>query len=288
MLKELTIEQAKQTPGAFMYVFASEQFLNAIQAKYARVIRGKKANENKLLELSAQAYGTTKQAYTDAIRQAFIDTYEMTPAQALVKLAQGGEVAGKNWAKGVYGIGAKAKVTTFYGSSTVTVDPTTGNLLSGGKDVTDSSKNVYGVVGKDTIATQKFYTDADGNTYQAQYDKKTGKYYAFCTSHKDGQKIDAATGKTLTSADGGDIWGNIMLMLEQFMEWLMSLFGSGKRTLTEENTIPSQKADGFVHGENTLEASSLLLILAAGGLLVGTGIIGGKKGKKKKLPKARR
>ena len=59
---ELTIEQAKQKPETFLYVWADEErFLRYLTPKSANIIRGKKANQNKILLLSADKYGKTKE-----------------------------------------------------------------------------------------------------------------------------------------------------------------------------------------------------------------------------------
>lgn len=277
-LSTLTIEQAKKAPAAFLYVWASEEFLNAIPAKHARIIRGKKANQRKLLLISADEYKTTLQAYTDAIYAEFKDMYNMTPFEALLVLAQGGTVAGKNWEKGVYGIGA-VKVTTFYGADGLTVNESTGDIMLNGQAVTANSKTVYSNVKGKAVAYQKFYTDANGKTYMAQYDKSTGKYYASTISDADGNMISAANGKSVTAADGGDLWGNITLLAEKFLNWLLSLFNKDgqKESLSEENTLPSQTGDGFVTGDGTMEAGGILLLLAAGGAIIAGSAMKGKK-----------
>lgn len=285
MLSELTIEQAKKSPAAFMYVWASDQFLNAIYPQYAKIISVKRANEKKLLMLSAKKYLGDENKwsqYTDAIRQAFISEYEMTPAEALVTLAQGGQVAGKNWSEGVFGIGATPKTTTYYGASGITTDETTGAIYANGSNVTDSTKTVYATAKNgSTVAYQQFYTDADGNTYMSQYDKKSGKYYSQTVSKSDGTMINAATGAAMSGADGGDLWGNIVLIIQQFIDWLISLFGgnSDKELLSAENTLPSQTTDGFVSKAGIGEGAALLLLLAGGGVLLAGGL------KKKKASK---
>ena len=118
MIVELSIAQAKQHPGNFMYIWADEdKFLQYIPKEYAAKIRTKKANEIKLLKLSAEKYGTSYEAYTSAIREAFIEAYQMTPAEALVKLANGEQVVGKNWSEGVFGVGAIVNRKDFKGTN---------------------------------------------------------------------------------------------------------------------------------------------------------------------------
>lgn len=289
-IRELTIEQAVKSPASFMYVWATDQFIAAIPKKHGRVITGKRANERKLLMISADKYlGSSDKwdQYTTAIRQAFINTYGMTPFDALVVLAQGGTVAGKNWEKGVYGIGA-VKVQTFYGSDTLTVDKATGNIMSGSTNVTQNSKNVYANSGGKVVAYQKFYTDANGDTYMSQYDKKTKSYYAASISKQNGTMINAANGQTIDPSNNGDLWGNITLLLEKVKDWFLELFGkqnNDKEQMTVENTTPNQIGDGFVSGvgEDGMlsQANAWLLLAAAGGVLAAGGLLG-RKGKKKR------
>lgn len=290
MLKELTIDQAKKSPAAFMYVFATDEFLARISKKYAKIIRVKRANEVKLLKLSAKKYLKDFNRYTEyvsAIKTAFINMYGMRPIDALVILAQGGTVAGKNWEKGVFGIGATRNNTTFNGvevsGNSVTVDPSNGHILCGGKDITATGDTVYSNVNGTAKAYQLFGRTDSGMTFQSQYNKATGKYYAYAFRDEAmGETISASDNRVLSGADGADVWGNIVLLVEQFIEWLINLFGNGRETLSAENTLPSQSADGFTYSKNsTSEASLILVALLAGGTLLATSGKG-KSGKNKK------
>ena len=279
---ELSIEQACKHPFNFIYIWADEKaFLSRIEPKYAAVIRTKKANENKVIALSAEKYGTTESAYTDAIREAFISDFGMTPAQALVKLAQGETVNGINWAEGVYGIGSISK--SFKGTD-IEVDPKNGYMKKDGKylPVYDT---VYGEVGGKTVALQQFYYDeATGKTYMAQYNKTLKKYYAQSYSTADG-KMYNASGKEITNKDAGTVWETAELSfdwLQRIIDWILSLFGgtsSNSKTLNADNTLPNQSADGFVQESGFGEAEVILLGLVAGGAVLAGGM--GKKGKKK-------
>lgn len=288
MLKELTIDQAKKSPAAFMYVFATDKFLACISKKYANIIRVKRANELKLLKLSAKKYLKDINRYTEyvsAVKSAFINMYGMRPIDALVILAQGGTVAGKNWEKGVFGIGATRTNTTFNGvevsGNTVTVDPNNGHILCGGKDITN--KDVLSNVDGKTKVYQLFGTTDSGMTFQSQYNKYTGKYYAYAFRDEAmGETISASTNQVMSGADGADLWGNIILIVQQFIEWLINLFGQGRETLNAENTLPNQSTDGFTYSKNSTSESSLILValLAGGALLATSGK--GKSGKNKK------
>lgn len=272
---ELTIKQACEQPQNFMYVWATDEFLAAIQPKYATVIRAKRANQQKLLALSAEKYlgslDKVDQYYT-AIRQAFIDAYGMKPVEALVILAQGGSVAGKNWSEGVFGIGA----TLQFAGTDITVRPKDGYFERNGKILPgDEDLNVYATVGGKTVVFQRFYEDStSGVTYMSQLNKVTKKYYAASYSTKEGT-FKASGGSKLTASESADIWSAIIGSLGEFITWIINLFGSGKKTLTTENTLPNQQNDGFVQttggvkGGNMLEGNAgLLLAAAAAGVLI--------------------
>ena len=282
---ELTIKQACEQSANFMYLWADEQkFLQYIKKEYANNIRVKKANQRKLLLLSAEKYGNTYDEYTTKIRAAFIEQYGMTPADALVVLAQGGEVAGKNWEEGVYGIGALP--TTFSGyeidGQVVTVNAETGAIFLGADDITDPAKDVYSTSGKKTIVLQRFSKEVNGVVFMSQYYKLKKKYAPKSYSTKDGS-FSAKNGAAITAADGASVWGNVLESIQVFLNWILSLFGANiptKEQLTTENTLPNQKADGFAQEAGMTDAAGLLLILAAGGALVATGGLKKKKGNK--------
>lgn len=283
---ELTIKEACTQPQNFMYVWADENaFLKYLKPQWANVIRAKKANQMKLLALSAEKYlGSLDRVneYYDAIRQSFIDAYGMTPANALVILAQGGTVAGKNWEEGVFGIGATAQ---FYGTN-ITVRPNDGYFEQNGKILPgDEDKNVYATVGGKVVVYQRFYEDpTSGVTYMSQLNKTTKKYYAASYSNSSGT-YSAKSGNSINASDNADIWGAILSSLDKFLTWIISLFTGADQSkmLNADNTLPSQSADGFVQTNGgsdggILESGTGLILaaVAAGALIMGTG------GKKKK------
>ena len=283
---ELTIESACKHPANFMYIWASDAFLAKIDSKHRSIIRLKRMNQNKLLALSAEKYGKTVKDYTEAIRAAFINAYGMTPASALDVLAAGGTVAGKNWAEGVYGIGATTN--TFPGGvdgQPVTVDATTGHIFLGTRDMTDESKTVYGQVNKETKATQLFSvpTGDDGVVYCSQYKKLGKKYVAYSYTGSDGV-VHSPNGGEISASNSADIWGSIMESIQVFLTWIMSLFGGGtqRETLSAANTLPSQKSDGFVTEQAGMSTAGIIALLCVGG---GALLYGGL-GKKKKHAQA--
>ena len=283
-MRELTIQEACTAPASFMYIFASDEFLSYIEPKYARIIKGKRGNQVKILMLSADKYLGSSDKWTqygEAIRSAFIETYGMQPLEALSILAQGGSVAGKNWKEGVYGIGVTANIDfgVSVNGQSVFCNATDGHIYVGSTDITDESKTVYKTVSGQTIAYQLFSKETDGKTFMTQYSKTRKKYDAQSYSTADGA-FSARTGSALTGSDSADIWGTILMYLEKFVNWLISLFvkeSDQKQQITAENTLPSQAGDGFVQTAGMSTAAKVALALAAGGALLYGSTAKGKK-----------
>lgn len=264
---KMTLAEICKNPANFMYLFADEErFLKYLDRKSAVIIRAKKRNQQQVL---VNAVGADE--YQNAIQQvkeAFVDVYDMTPQEALVTLANGGEVAGKNWAKGVYGVGALTKGTVFVQGKDVEVMPSTGYIVINGNSLTPfQMKRVYGT-DKDgnPITTNYSYTAADGSTYTSQYDPKTGKYYAYTYTTPDGIQ-QTALGASMTDADSSSVWVAVLNSLSKIVEWIINLFKGDRTAITAENTLPNQVQDGFV--QESSMSWIWVLLLAGGALLYG-------------------
>lgn len=278
---ELTIEEACKRPECFMYVWAKEDFLKAIDAKYAKIIRGKQANQKKVLMLSAEKYlgdFSRVKEYYEKIGNAFMDAYGMTPYEALIVLAQGGTVAGKNWQEGVYGVGALGTSTfknVMVDDQPVTVDPTTGHIFVGSKDITDESKTVYKEI-KGEAKPYQLFSESGAFVFMSQYYKSAKKYYAQSYTDADGKTCSASTGIGIGTSDGADIWGNVEMgwdWLKKILSWLLSIFGisteeKSVETLNPSNTLPNQNNDGFVSKAGMSTVGIVLLCAAAAGTLL--------------------
>lgn len=281
-MRELTIKEACTSPASFMYVWADDQkFLPYIEARHREIIRGKKKNQVKILMLSADKYLKDPNRWTEyaeAIKKAFIDAFGMTPFNALCVLAEGGTVAGKNWNEGVYGVGS-LYTSEFSGyeinGQKVIVDPTDGRILKGSVDITDASKDVIGAGGKITDR----YSRGESVTFHSHYYKIKKAWYAQSWSDDNGE-FSARTGNAISSIDSSDIWSDIEMLLNKFVEWLTSLFVKDedkKEPITAENTLPSQKGDGFVQQAGMSTGAKIALALAAGGALLYSTTTSGKK-----------
>lgn len=288
---ELTLDEARKNCSSFLYIFASDKYLSYINSKYATVIKGKRANQRKLLTLSAQAYiskdavygGSEYKQYVEAVQKGFVETYGMEPTDALIKLALGETVAGKNWAEGVYGTSGIGKAATFYGTN-VSVDPSTGHIFKDGTDYTDESKTVYKEIKKQAVPYQLFANIGEV-TYMSQYNKTYKKYYAQSYSNAEGS-FNASNGKVQSSTDAGTLFENVQLKTWDFLNFLKEIlaffgisvdFGSSSssntntETISANNTLPNQQADGYVQNAGIGDgvAAALLIAVAAGTLFVG-------------------
>jgi len=273
MALELTINEAKQKPEAFLYIFADEKkFLRYIDSKHAAIIRGKKANQKKILLLSAEKYGDSYSDYTTAIRQSFIDNYGMTPAEILVRLANGETVCGKNWSEGTYGVG---KVSNTFANTNISVDAATGKIMNNGVEV-EGQTAIYNKKG-----VSCYSATVNGVTYTSNYKKTSKTYYASQYVDSEGNSFNAL-GQAITSGDTENIWEMVIAAGEKLLNWLISLFGGNDNTelITSENTTPNQTDDGFTDNVQTADfgliGAAILATAAIGGALYG------KKGKSTK------
>lgn len=278
-IREIPLSEAKLHPACFLYVFATNSFLNAVDAKHREIIRTKGFNEKRLMQLSADKYGVTFDAYKEAVRGAFKDMYGCDPLVGLLKLAAGEELAGKNWNEGIYGIGSL--LTTYNDGKGITVTKD-GHFKKNGTLIPDDQTTVeYSNVG----VYKRYYIDQETNTtYALRYHKASKRYYADSYSLKDGNVYSPA-GIHLTGADGSSMWGNIILnWVNAFVNWLLGLFGitTDKEQLTTENTLPAQVEDGFTSVEPLISGSTILMLMAAGGVLLYGSTKKKKKGGKRK------
>lgn len=266
---QLTLEQVKKHPALMLYCWADKDaFLSKLDRKTAGIIAQKKANQLQVMALLSGGYNNQFYANLAEVKQAFVDIYDMTPEKALVTLANGGEVAGKNWVQGIYGVGKTQRID-FVQNSAVKVDTETGKILVNGVAVEASP--VYGGVGYKNIKGYSYVLG--GVTFSSQLIGK--KYFAGTVTLADGTTQDA-NGDPVTDADSSSIWLSIIGFVEKLVNWFLTVIGKEDKKITAENTIPAQ-GDGFTY--DTAEAGFPWWILA----LVGGGwLLSGGKFKTKK------
>ena len=282
-IREIPLSEAKLHPACFIYVYATNSFLEAVDEKHRAIIRSKGFNEKKLMTLSAETEGITYEQYKEAVRTAFEEMYECDPLKGLLKLAAGETLAGKNWNEGIYGIGSL--LTTYADNKGVTVTKD-GHFKKNGKQIPDNQTKVeYANSDGTGIIYKRYYADPDTNTtYALRYHKASKRYYADSYSLSDGNMYSPA-GIHLEGADGSTMWGNVILnTLNAILNWFLSLFGvtQEKETLTTDNTLPSQVEDGFAGVEPLISGSTMLMLMAAGGMLLYSSTPKKKKGGKQK------
>lgn len=269
MALELTLAQAKSKPANFMYLWADNDFLSAIPQKHAFVIRKKQLNQKILLDRSAKKFNTTREVYYKAIEEAFTNQFKMHPYNALVKLAMGESVAGKDWEKGIYGVGAiptrKFKTGCSVNESNGWIIDEYGNSYSPEDIITGEDGNPFQIVA---------YDNTTGMTYVSEKNKK-GKWYAKSYSDADGNMFKP-NGSAMSGADAGSVWETVDLSfdwIQKIINWILSLFNISTDTqeqLTPDNTLPNQKTDGFVYESGISEAGMIALALLAGGTILAT------------------
>lgn len=279
-MAKLTKQDALNYPANFLYVWAADSFLAQLDAKSASIIGSKRDNQKKLLFVLSNDSGdfTKYNALVNEVRNSFITKYGKTPAEALVILASGGSIAGKNWKEGVYGIGAAGR-NNFSQNPDITVDPETGEIYY--KGVKQDCTPVYK---KDQITNQNAVID--GATYSSIYDKSTKRFYAYQYAPEDGEaKYNASGEKVLFGNMTNDMWQDILGITSQWGDWLLGflrafqdIFGwppKGQTTettatpppLTTKNTAPNQKKDGFLFDQGTDWGILAIVGVAAAALL---------------------
>ena len=238
-----TLANVLQCPIDFIYLWASDGFIAQLGSK-ARIIKEKKYNQYQTLwkimvdNVKSNNSADLQDAYidwTNQIADAIKNTYGMTPAVILQKLAMGEDVLGKNWKQGVYGIGEVQ--STFSQNSSVTVDGATGQIMVNGV-AADGQVPIYGANG---VVTGYSYYDKTANAQFQSGVNANGQYGAACYSNESG--VQSANGGAFDQSTGS-FWqnaANYIPLIQRVIEWLISLFGAGERVvLTRQNTVPEQ------------------------------------------------
>lgn len=262
-MDKVTLNDALKCPTDFLYIFATDSFLSALDSKSANIIKSKRRNQQQLL-ISI----TTREKYNDGVQKvsaAIKDAFGMSPAAILIKLAEGEQVAGKDWTKGVYGVGATQR-EGFAGSNGITVDKTTGKIMQNGVEVAGQTA-IYGKRKGQQYTT--YNVEIDGVSYNSVY--KDGSYYAGSYTNANGDSFNANGAKIGLSAFS-DIWNSIasfMPYISQILTFLRSLFpaifgnSTDNRTIiTSANTLPSQ-SDGFVTNSTDWKSIGIFAGIAA-------------------------
>lgn len=270
-MAKVSIQDCYTSPEAFLYVFATDEYIARLGTKAQKIITQKRANQNKIL-LQSAAGGPSVESLQNALREGFIQIYGQTPADILIRLANGETVCGKNYSDGVYGVGAIYQ-PNFVQNNSVLVDEKTGQFIVNGTPVTGATI-IYGNNCPDNIYGYS-WQDEQKNTYSSRYVKTQKKYYAGQYMTADGTK-QTPKGTVLSAGETGNIWETVIGYLDKLVQWIISIFGgaSNSSMINSSNTLPSQ-TDGFVEKSEAGLGTwgTVLLALAA----VGTLLAGKKK-----------
>lgn len=262
MAQKVTIAHLLETPADYLYIFAETEFLARLSARRRAVISSKKAIQRKYVNTVAVDNGSTLSAVKRQLYDRLKEVYGMTPAQMLVKLAMGENVAGKDWDEGVYGVGA-VKTTAFVQDASVTVDNATGKLLHDGVEIAGQIPVYKSRKGKSYISG--WSATLDGKQYSSAIDEKAyrkGDTFYYSSTYGTGDTVQWADGSAYDPAAGGSVWENIlsfMPMLGKFLTWIASLFGI--QTMTATEVAPAQVE--FLDDTGPSLASVGLLAVAA-------------------------
>ena len=255
-------------PQNYLYIFTSPEYRARLGKTAAETLLTKGYYQEKVI---VNAVGSSNfAAARDEIREAMIRLYGMTPADALIALAKGETVAGKNFAEGVYGIG---KVNTFQGTvgKTVTVDPSTGAISVDGSVVSTNAGAIIGSNKKHNNIIGYTYTDADGTTYTSSYSKLTGKYYCGTRTNSSGT-VYKANGSEGSQADMSSIWAGVISdsldFTQNMLEKLLNNYlQPGEKVLNEKEVLPKQN-DAFVYTPQETTSSAGVSPWLLGGVAV--------------------
>ena len=273
----------KRSPIDFIYYFANDQYIAIvaanISAKAAETIRSKRENQKKVL---ANLYGSVKKRDEQAASEltAYIqDIYGKTPQDILVALLNGDTVAGKNYGKGVYGVGSTEPLNTFGDdSSELYVDSDNGQIFQDGKYLTGGTP-IYAKKNGKTYVSGYAY-QYEGKSYTTSMDKNTGKFYA--NTYGTSDNMYNADG-TVYDPSYGTFWDAMETaqpFIVKLIEWIKSVLSAvfNINFVDGRNTLPAQSeyvADE--PGTNTASLGIIGALLVGGALLMNEPKKGGKK-----------
>lgn len=304
----------------FLYAFIPEASLKYF-TKYSNVIATKRLNQIWTLENMRKKANVTYREVESQVANYIKDIYGRTPEDILIALANGESVGGKNWRKGIYGIGAlglNISIQEFLQTSKYfnfkngyEVNPFTGDIIDNNGEVVSTSNSAWEETINETLYTyRKNFNSYNrnellevsdkivaGSSYQGKKISLTSKavilndisgkkivMYAVDTQTSGDTVIDS-NGKEV-SAENGSVWGNSASwesILDKIIEFLKELFGIDSPK--KENTVINQKVDGFspiVDNKKSSGTSFASLGLLAGGLLLAVNMGDDKKKGKKK------
>lgn len=262
------LERLQKSPIDFLYIFITDKYLKLIKQYIGKqaysTIKSKSANQIRLLSTWAVDDKSSYEVYRDKVATLIQQQYGMTPGAILLDLLSGKPVAGKDWKNGVYGIGA-TPLTTFTQNTDLKVNPSTGALTFKGQELDYSYPTIQD---RQTVG---FTYSLGGNTYTTKYNTATGQWYA--NTYGSADTMQFADGSTYTASKGSSVWETIstaMPLIQKLLNWILSLFGSGKTLISSENTLPSQEEFMTDDTQPNIAGFSIVGAILLGSVLLGT------------------
>ncbi|MBQ7387878.1 MAG: hypothetical protein IJW01_00635 [Paludibacteraceae bacterium] len=288
----VTLQNILDQPIAFLYVFANfdipdvGNFLDTIGNKRS-IIYGKMRNQQQLIKnrlIAERGNADYYQEFLAELEAKIEDDFGLTPHVILVKLAMGETIAGKNWEKGVYGVGNLTNITNL--SQQTTIPSKTYSLynynVATGKF---TNKNGNSVLANPILGTKPDgsygitgWTSVLGNNYTVTSNiSPTGSYNITSVGSDSSQQN--ANGTLFKNANSSNLWASLgtylpyIGMILAIIGSLVSLFKGNSSwswgnagLLNSYNTYPCQKDWADFNDDNEgMTTSDLLLLAAAAG-----------------------
>lgn len=278
-----------EEPIAFLYIFIEDfdemniPFLAMLDEKHRSIISSKAYNQKVMCRnVYMDEHNDSTEGLQDfhqQIKDKIHDQYGMYPTEILLRLANGENVAGKDWNGGTYGVGESNN--KFYKNFSM--------VTGTGQDLSNISVNDNGTLrfGRGNSANPpNIIYGSDGKPIGYQYDFNglslttqlvNGNWYAGTVGSKNKQWN--ADGTKFSSVTASSIWQSIATylpyvgLLLSLLSWLFDSFKSNSwstnRLFNTSNTFPNQRLDWSYFGDDDegMTTSDLLLLAAAAGAI---------------------
>ena len=274
-LTEKYKEQLRDAASNLIYAWISENNSKYFACKYSQVIARKRAYQLKFMANIARQANVSGSEVTTYVENCIVEIYGKKPSEIVYLLAQGKTIAGRNWKRGIYGIGELTSGTTSFSDSDYTVNAETGDIELNGKNMTKRRRcNTYQTEyiqtydDKGNLKTDKGRVYLEGKTY---YDKKTGKSYSSVLNDETGKyEVRCVTdGDTRFASDGSKLDADACTFFENaqdfvtiignFLKNILAMFQI--TTITTEDIAVNQVDDGFEpETDNGLSKASVGII----------------------------
>ena len=252
-------KQLKNAASNLIYAWISENNLKYFASKYSQVIARKRAYQLQFMANIARQANVSGSEVTNYVENCIVEIYGKKPSEIVYLLAQGQTIAGRNWKRGIYGIGELSSGTTSFSGSDYTVNSETGDILLNGKIMTkrrrcntyqteyiqtyDDKGNLKTDKGRVYLEGKTYYDKSSGKSYSSVLNDETGKYEVRCVT--DGDTRIASDGRAL-SADACTFFENaqdFVTIIGNFLKNILAMFQI--TTITTEDIAVNQVDDGF-------------------------------------------